>query len=169
MVGEDGWGEQSMNAPGQFCASSRLLGISIDRCRGDVLFESIEPGFETFDTLLDVFEFLRPFKLVASDSPPPDQYFIMLDEFAHPAEGGLEGREPIGRLFCNVKENLCASQYSLFLDLGVPTSQEAGPAEGVESTHTDFDLGRSQRFRVSPDHAFETCLCFQSTMDVAAR
>ena len=38
-----------------------------------------------------------------------DQYLVMLDECAHPAEGGLERREPIGRLFRNIEENLCAT------------------------------------------------------------
>ena len=39
----------------------------------------------------------------------------MFDERVHPAEGGLEGREPIGRLFRNVEENLYAILCSLFL------------------------------------------------------
>jgi len=30
----------------------------------------------------------------------------MLDERVHPTEGGLEGREPIGRLFRNIEEDL---------------------------------------------------------------
>jgi len=44
-----------------------------------------------------------------------EQYLVMLDECAHPAEGRLKGREPIGRLFCNVEENLRAIRDSLLL------------------------------------------------------
>ena len=46
---------------------------------------------------------------------PLNQYLIMLDECGHPAEGGLEGREPIGRLFRNIEENLRAIRDSLLL------------------------------------------------------
>ena len=114
-VGEGGWSEQFVNTPGQFCASSCLFGVFINRRCGDVLLEPIEPGFETFDAFLDVFEFLRRFALVMHDSHPPDKkYFIMFHECAHPAEGGLEGREPIGRLFRDIEEDLRATRYSLF-------------------------------------------------------
>ena len=44
--------------------------------------------------------------LVVHDSHPVDQYLIMLDERGHPAEGGLEGREPIRRFFCNIESHL---------------------------------------------------------------
>jgi len=46
---------------------------------------------------------------------PLDQYLIMPDERVHPAEGGFEGRKPIGRLFRNIKENLRAIRDSLLL------------------------------------------------------
>ena len=44
---------------------------------------------------------------------PPDQYLVMLDERIHPTEGGLEGREPISGLFCNIEEYLHAIDDSL--------------------------------------------------------
>jgi len=46
---------------------------------------------------------------------PIDRYLVVLDECVHPAEGGLEGREPIGRLFCDIEENLRAIRDSLLL------------------------------------------------------
>ena len=48
-----------MNVPGQFLASSRLSGISIDGCRGNILFEPVQLGFEVPYLLLDISEFLR--------------------------------------------------------------------------------------------------------------
>ena len=39
----------------------------------------------------------------------------MLDERVHSAEGGLEGREPVGGFFRNVEEYLRALRESLFL------------------------------------------------------
>ena len=59
----------------------------------DVLFEL---GLETFDLLFDGFEFLRPSVSVVHNSRPTDQYFIMFDDCANPAEGGFERREPVG-------------------------------------------------------------------------
>ena len=47
-----------MSVPGQLYPPRRLFGVSIDRCRSDGLPESVELGFETFDLLPDVFEFL---------------------------------------------------------------------------------------------------------------
>ena len=85
----------------------------------------------------------------------------MVDECAHPAEGGLERREPIGGFF-NIEENICAI---LLLCWDIPGGQRAEPVEGVESTHIDFDPDYSQMFPISSDFVCETCLCFQS-MDV---
>ena len=39
----------------------------------------------------------------------------MLDERVHSAEDGLEGGKPIGRLFCNIEEDLDAFRSSLLL------------------------------------------------------
>ena len=39
----------------------------------------------------------------------------MLDERVHATEGGFEGREPIGGLFCDIEEYLCAVDDSLLL------------------------------------------------------
>ena len=49
------------------------------------------------------------------DIHPVDRYLVMFDERVHPTEGGFEGREPIGGLFRDVEENLCAVCDSLFL------------------------------------------------------
>ena len=46
---------------------------------------------------------------------PFNRYLVMPNERVHPAEGGIEGREPIGRLFRDIKENLCTIHNSLFL------------------------------------------------------
>ena len=65
--------------------------------------------------LPDVFELLRYSVSAMRSGHPPNQYLIMLDERVHPAEGGLEGREPIGRFFRNIEENLRAIRDSLLL------------------------------------------------------
>ena len=39
----------------------------------------------------------------------------MLDERAHPAEGGFEGSEPVCGFFRDVQEYLCAIRDSLLL------------------------------------------------------
>ena len=101
--------------PGQLCPSPRLLRISIDSCRCDASFEPLELGLKAFDLLFDIFEFLRPFGSAAHYTHPPNQYLIMIDEFADPAEGGLEGREPIRGFFCNIEEYLRAIRNSLLL------------------------------------------------------
>jgi len=49
------------------------------------------------------------------DIHPPDRYLVMFDERVHPTKGGLEGREPIGRLFRDVEEDLCTVNDSLLL------------------------------------------------------
>ena len=77
------------------------------------MFEPIELGFKAFDLFFDIFEFLQLFLLVAHDNHPPGQYLIMFDECIHPAEGGLEGGEPVSRLVRNVKENFCDVRDSL--------------------------------------------------------
>ena len=43
----------------------------------------------------------------------------MLDEHVHAAEGRLEGREPVGGLFCNIKENIHAIRDSLPHGVGI--------------------------------------------------
>ena len=48
----------------------------------------------------------------------------MLDQRAHSTEGGLEGREPIGRLFGNVEEDLGAIDDSLPLCWQIPAVRE---------------------------------------------
>ena len=53
-------GEQSESVPGQLFASSCLLRVAIDSCRGNGLSKPIQLGFEILDLLLDIFEFLRP-------------------------------------------------------------------------------------------------------------
>ena len=53
--------ERSANVPGQLCASTCLLRVSVNRCRGNGLLESVELGFNSFNLIFDVFKFLRPF------------------------------------------------------------------------------------------------------------
>ena len=114
-VGKSGRGEQSASVPGQLGPSLRLLRIFINRCRTDVLFEPVKLGSKTFDLLLDVFKFLGPPMSAVWRGHPLDRYLVMLDERVHSAEGGLEGREPIGRLFRNIVEDHCAIHDSLLL------------------------------------------------------
>ena len=114
-VGKSGQGEQSASVPGQLSPSPRLLRISINRCCGNVLFELVKLGFETFNLLLDVFKFLGPSMSVVRGGHSLDRYLVMLDERVHSAKGGLEGREPIGRLFRDIEEDLCAIHDSLLL------------------------------------------------------
>ena len=109
-----GWrGERSASVPGQLLASSCLLGVSIDSCCSDVPFEPFQLGFEILNLLPDILEFLRPSMSVVHDSNPLHRYLIMLDERVHPAEGGLERREPIGGLLRYVEENLYSVHDSL--------------------------------------------------------
>jgi len=96
-------------------ASIRLLGVSIDRCRDDVLLEPIQLGQELPDLLLDILELLRVTMSVLQDIHLVDRYLVMLDECVYSTEGGLEGREPIGGLFRDVEEDLCAVDDSLLL------------------------------------------------------
>ena len=93
----------------------RLLRVSIDRCRGNDLSEPIKLWFKIFNLLLDVFEFLQQSASAVHDSHPPDQYLVMPDECSHPVEDGLEGRENIGGLFCNIEEYFHDPRNSLFL------------------------------------------------------
>ena len=88
--------------------------VSINRCRGDGLFEPVELGLETFDPLLDVFEFLSPLISALDDTHLLDQYLVVFYERIHTTEGGLEGGKPIGGLFRNIEENLNAFCDSLF-------------------------------------------------------
>ena len=91
-----------MRAPGQPSPTFRLLGISINRCCGDVSFEPLQLGYEILDLLLDVLGMLQTVVSVAGDDHSPNKYLVMLDERAHAAEGGLERGEPIGGFFRNV-------------------------------------------------------------------
>ena len=70
------------------------------------MFEPCQPGFEILDLPLDVFELLRSPVSAMWDIHLLVQYLIMLDDCVHPTEGGLEGREPIGRLFRHIEEDL---------------------------------------------------------------
>ena len=47
-----------MSVPGQFSASFRLYRIPVDSCRGNVLFEPVQLGFEVCYPLLEIFELL---------------------------------------------------------------------------------------------------------------
>ena len=97
-----------MSVPGQFFASLRLSGVSVDTSRGNVLFESVQLRSEVSDLLLDIFEFLRASVSVLFGGDRLGRYLIMLDEGVHSTEGGFEGREPIGGLFRDIKEDLRA-------------------------------------------------------------
>jgi len=116
--------EQSVSAPGQFVASSRLSGVFVDTSRGNVLFESVQLGFEVSDLLLEVFEFLRASVSVVCGGDQLDRYLVMLDEGVHSTEGGFEGREPIGGLFRDIEEDLRAIGDSPPLYCEVQTVKE---------------------------------------------
>ena len=85
-----------MSVPGQLLASFRLSRISIDSCRGNILFEPVQLGFKALYFLLEIFEFLRASVSAVCNDDQLDRYLVMLDERAHSTEGGLEGRKPIG-------------------------------------------------------------------------
>ena len=95
--------------------SFHLSRVSIDSCRGDIPFEPVQLGFEVFDLLLKIFELLPASVSDVCDDHRLDRYLVMLNERAHSIEGRLEGREPIGGLFRNFEEDLCAIGYSLSL------------------------------------------------------
>ena len=116
--------EQLASVPGQSLAPFRLPRVSVDIGRGNVLFESVQMGSELFNLLLDIFEFLRTSVSIACGGDQLDRYLVMLDERVHPTEGGLEGREPIGGLFRNIKEDLRAICDSLPLCYEVQTVRE---------------------------------------------
>ena len=105
-VGRGGCGDQLASVPGQLCPSPRLLGVSINGCRGNVSFEPLQLGLKTFNLLFDTFEFLRSSISVVHNNRKLDRYLIVFDERGHPAEGGLEGREPIRGFFRNVESYL---------------------------------------------------------------
>jgi len=52
---------------------------------------------------------------VLQDIHSVNQYLVMLNERVYSTEGGFEGRKPIGGLFRDVKEDLCAVDDSLLL------------------------------------------------------
>ena len=85
-----------MSVPGQFLASFRLSRISINGCRGNILFEPVQLGFEVLYLLLDISEFLPASVSIVCNADQLDRYLVMFDERTHSTEGGLEGREPIG-------------------------------------------------------------------------
>ena len=95
-------GHQLIRVPGQPSPPVCLLGISIDRLRGDVSFEPIQLGYKILDLFLDIFGMLGPHVSVVYDSQSLDRYLVMSDERSHTAQGGLEWREPIGGLFRNI-------------------------------------------------------------------
>jgi len=78
-----------VSIPGQFFPSFRLPGVSVDSCRGNGLFEPVQLGFEVLNLLLEIFELLQASVSVVRDGHQLDQYLVMLDERAHPTEGGL--------------------------------------------------------------------------------
>ena len=53
-----------------------------------------------------------------------DRYLAVLDERIHSAESGLQGREPISGLVCDIDEDLHAISDSLPLCWGVQTVRE---------------------------------------------
>jgi len=116
--------EQSASVPGQSLAPFRLPRVSVDTGRGNVLFESVQMGSELLDLLLDVFEFLQESMSVVCGGHQMDRYLVMLDESVHSTEGGFEGREPIGGLFRDIKEDLHAIDDSLPLYYEVQTVKE---------------------------------------------
>ena len=91
-----------VHVPGQPFTSICLLGVPIDRCRGDVLFEPIQLGYQILDLLLDVFRMLQESVSVEGDSRSLNRYLVVFDKCGYAAEGGLEGREPIGGLFRDI-------------------------------------------------------------------
>ena len=58
-IGEDERGEKSANVPGQLFASLCLLRVSVDHCRGNVLFKPLQLGLKVFDILLNIIEMLK--------------------------------------------------------------------------------------------------------------
>ena len=98
---------------------------------------------------------LKTSVLVVRDGHPLERYLIMLDERVHATQGGLEGREPVGRLFRNIEEYLYNVCYSLPLCWKPPSRQRADHMLGVEPTHIDLD---SNYFRNLSDVASETWL-----------
>jgi len=89
---------------------------------------------EILNVLLDVLRLLKPCVLVVRGSNPLDRYLIMLDERIHSAEGGLEGREPVGGLLRNIEEYLHTICNPLLLCWEPPAINEL-TTYGVQSTH----------------------------------
>ena len=102
-----------MSVPEQLRASLLLSLVSVADRYVYCLLKPIEVWDKIFNFLSDILGFLRAFALVACHNHPLDPYLIMLDERAHAAEDRLEGREPIGGFFRNIKENLCAVRDSM--------------------------------------------------------
>jgi len=119
---------ESIHVPGQLPTPICFLSVSIDRCRGDVLFEPIQLRYKFLGLLLDIFGVLERSVSVVCDGHSLDQYLIMLDERAHAAKGGLERREPVGGLFRNVEEYLDTICNPLPLCWGTEIRQRAGRA-----------------------------------------
>ena len=77
----------------------------------------------------------------------------MLDERGDPAEGGLEGREPVRGLFRNIESYLHEICDPLPLCWEAPGRQWASRVKGIESTH--ICLSSSYSLRNSSEVAFE--------------
>jgi hypothetical protein len=60
-----------VSVPGQFLASLRFPRVSVDGCRGNVLFEPVQLGFEVSYLLLEIFELLRASVSIVDDSREP--------------------------------------------------------------------------------------------------
>ena len=156
IIGKGGQVKQSVSVPGQLHVSLHLLEIrAIDRCRGKDLLEPVEVGCKLFNILLDVFGFLRPSISAVGDSYPLDRYLIARHECVHLAEGGLEGREPIDRLFHNIEWSLHISCNYLLLCYEPLNCKLDDLSEGVETTQIGLNPSYSQRRRSSSAVAFE--------------
>jgi len=82
-------GDRSTGVPGQFFPSFRLPMVPVDSCRGNAFLEPVQPGFEVFYLLFEIFELLQASVSVLCDGHQLDQYLVMLDERTHSTEGGL--------------------------------------------------------------------------------
>ena len=74
-----------VRVPGQPPTSIRLLGVSIYRGGGDVLFEPVQLRNKILDLLPDIFRMLGASASVARDSHSFHQYLVMVDERIHAA------------------------------------------------------------------------------------
>ena len=112
-----------MCVPDQPIASTRLFRVPTDRRRCNALFEPIQLRYKFLDFLLDVLGMLGTPVLGVHDGHSLDPYLIMPDERVHAAQGGLEGREPVGGFFRNIEEYFYAICYPLPLCWAPPSHQ----------------------------------------------